>query len=139
MTDLRIRAALAALALCIPSGLVPQEGARDSTAALPERPTVATHAYVIAPGFVEVQAGAVYRRPDPGTAVDVPVYLKFGLTRWLQLGVPPSFGFNHGGAGGDLRGGPVDLAVAAKVVVGTGLPLVGDFALQPSVKLATGS
>lgn len=119
-------------------GLVGSAAAQDSTAVKPERPTVATHAYVITPGFVELEAGAVYRRPDRAT-VDVPVYVKFGVTPWLQLGVGPSFGFNHGGTGGDLQGGPADLAVAAKVVVGTHLPIVNDFAIQPSVKFATGS
>src|SRR3954466_7898938 len=120
MTATPIRtAALAAavLALCCAAGRAAAQE-RDSTAVLPERPTVATHAYVIKPGFVELEAGATYRRPDGGATGDVPVYVKFGVTRWLQLGVSPSLGFNHGGPGGDLQGGPADLAIAAKVVVG---------------------
>ncbi|HEV7588895.1 MAG TPA: hypothetical protein VGO40_12335 [Longimicrobium sp.] len=135
----RARVAAAALALgCAPAVLHAQEE-RDSTAVLPERPTVATHAYVIKPGFVEVEAGATYRRPVAGGTVDVPVYLKFGVTRWLQLGIGPGVSTNHGGAGGDAQAGFTDLGLAAKLVVGTGLPLLGDFAVQPSLKLATGS
>ena len=128
----------AALAFCCaPAVLRAQE--RDSTAALPERPTVATHAYVIKPGFVEVQAGVTYFRPTDDGTLDVPLYLKFGVTRWLQLAVAPSLTSNRGGAGGDLQAGFADLSLVAKLVVGTGLPVVGDFAVQPSLKLATGS
>jgi hypothetical protein len=128
-----------ALALwCMPAVLHAQEE-RDSTAVLPERPTVATHAYVIKPGFVEAEAGAVFRRPTEHGTFDVPVYLKFGVTRWLQLGIAPGATSNRGGPGGDLQAGFGDLGVAAKLVVGTGLPLLGDFAVQPSLKLATGS
>jgi hypothetical protein len=135
----RARVAAAVLALgCAPAVLQAQEE-RDSTAVLPERPTVATHAYVIKPGFVEVEAGVTYRRPTDNGTIDVPVYLKFGVTRWLQLGIAPGLTSNRGGAGGDLQAGFSDLAVAAKLVVGTGLPLLGDFAVQPSLKLATGS
>jgi hypothetical protein len=134
----RSRVAAAALALCCaPAALHAQE--RDSTAVLPERPTVSTHAYVIKPGFVEVQAGATYRDPPAGAAFDVPVYIRFGVTRWLHLGIAPGVSVNHGGTGGDLQAGFTDLGIAAKLVVGTGLPLLGDFAVQPSLKLATGS
>jgi hypothetical protein len=100
---------------------------------------VATHAYVIKPGFVEAQAGVTYFRPTDDGTLDVPLYLKFGVTRWLQLSIAPSFTSNRGGAGGDLQAGLADLSLVAKLVVGTGLPVVGDFAVQPSLKLATGS
>ena len=128
-------AALLALA-CIPAALRAQD---DSTAVKPERPTVATHAYVIKPGFVEIETGAVYQRPAGGAVVGIPFYAKFGVTRWLQLGIGPGAAFDHGGPGGDLQGGLTDLNLAAKLVVGTGLPLLGDFAVQPSVSLPTGS
>ena len=142
MTQTRLRRArVAAIALalgCAPGVLRAQEE-RDSTAVLPERPTVATHAYAIKPGFVEVEAGVTYRRPTDDGTFDVPVYLKFGVTRWLQLGIGPGATSNRGGAGGDLQAGFADLGLAAKLVVGTGLPVLGDFAVQPSLKLATGS
>src|SRR3954464_2513274 len=135
----RARFAAAALALgCAPALLQAQEE-RDSTAVLPERPTVATHAYAIKPGFVEVEAGVTYRRPTDDGTFDVPVYLKFGVTKWLQLGIAPGVTSNRGGAGGDLQAGVGDLGLVAKLVVGTGLPVLGDFAMQPSLKLATGS
>jgi hypothetical protein len=142
MTQTRLRhARVAAVAValgCAPGVLRAQEE-RDSTAVLPERPTVATHAYVIKPGFVEAEAGAIYQRPAGGGTVDVPVHLKFGVTRWLQLAISPGLSTNHGGAGGDVQAGFTDLAFQAKLVVGTGLPVLGDFAVQPSLKLATGS
>jgi hypothetical protein len=129
-------AALVACA-CLPAALRAQEA--DSTAVRPERPTVATHAYVITPGFVEVETGAVYQRPAGGATVNVPFYAKFGVTRRLQLGIGPGAAFDHGGPGGDVQGGLTDLGIAAKLVVGTGLPVLGDFAVQPSLKLPTGS
>jgi hypothetical protein len=46
---------------------------------------------------------------------------------------------NRGGPGDDLQAGFADLGIVAKLVVGTGLPVLGDFAVQPSLKLATGS
>ena len=59
MNSLRsTRLAASALALCCAPALLHAQEERDSTAVLPERPTVATHAYVIKPGFVEVEAGA---------------------------------------------------------------------------------
>lgn len=136
---LRARVAAAALALCCaPAALRAQEGERDSTAVLPERPTVATHAYVIKPGFVEAETGVTYFRPTEHGTLDVPVHVKFGVTRWLQLAISPAFTSSRD-ASGDLQGGFGDLGLAAKLVVGTGLPVLGDFAVQPSLKLATGS
>jgi hypothetical protein len=129
----------AAFALCCTPALLAAQEERDSTAVLSERPTVATHAYVIKPGFVELEAGAIFRRPTDDGTFDVPVYLKFGVTRWLQLGIGPGVTSTRGGTGGDLQAGFADLGLAAKLVVGTGLPLLGDFAVQPSLKLPTGS
>jgi len=128
----------AALALCCAPALLRAQEERDSTAVLPERPTVATHAYVIRPGFVEVETGVTYFRPTEHGTFDVPVHVKFGVTRWLQLAVSPGFTSSRD-ADGDLQAGFGDLSVAAKLVVGTGLPVLGDFAVQPSLKLATGS
>jgi hypothetical protein len=140
MNSLRsTRLAAASLALCCAPALLHAQEERDSTAVLPERPTVATHAYVIKPGFVEVEAGATWQRPTDQGTLDVPLHLKFGVTRWLQLAISPGFSTNRGGPGGDVQAGFNDLAVSAKFVVGTGLPLLGDFAVQPSLKLATGS
>jgi hypothetical protein len=130
---------LALLALCLAPALLRAQGEeRDSTAVLPERPTVATHAYAIKPGFVEVETGVTYFRPTEHGTLDVPVHVKFGVTRWLQLAISPGFTTSRD-AGGDLQGGFGDLSVSAKFIVGTGLPVLGDFAVQPSLKLATGS
>jgi hypothetical protein len=134
----RLARAVLLLALgSVPAGLPAQD--RDSTAVMPERPTVATHAYAIAPGYVEIETGATFFRPGDAGSTTIPFYAKLGVARWLQLGIGPGAAFDHGGPGGDLQGGLTDLTIAAKLVVGTGLPVLGDFAVQPSLKLPTGS
>src|SRR5690242_20846335 len=56
--------------------------APDPHAVQPERPTVATHAYTVAPGWVEIETGV--ERDDAGggaTALGIPTEVKVGLTR----------------------------------------------------------
>ncbi len=57
--------AAAVLARLAPAAASAQAPARDPHAVQPERPTVATHAYTVAPGWVEIEAGVEldrYRR-----------------------------------------------------------------------------
>src|ERR1043166_1890963 len=57
-------------------------------AANPERPTVATHAYAVAPGYVEVEQGVSARGASSlgqGTSWDVNI--KIGVAPNVQLGV----------------------------------------------------
>ncbi len=111
----------------------------DPRTALPERPTIATHAHTIAPGYVEIEAGIQGLHPKTGeTEYDTPSLVKIGLSRHLQLDIfeGVSAAFNQSGQSsfglGDVSGGfkwrPLDAA-----------PVVGDFAVQATVKFPTGS
>ena len=54
----------------------------------PERPTVATHAYAVAPGYVELEQGLSTRgRRSLSEQTSWDLNLKIGLTRHLQLGL----------------------------------------------------
>ena len=107
--------------------------AQSPREANPERPTYATHAYAVAPGYLEVEQGLSVRGVSSyadGTSWDVAV--KVGVTPNLQAEV---FGpFYARGAGG---GGVGDLGLALKVR--------GDLsrrvaiALVPAVTAPTGS
>lgn len=101
----------------------------------PERPTVATHAYSVAPGWIEAEAGIeLDRNRDGSSAFSAPVTAKLGFARRLQLAVTSTVARNPGhpaGAG--------DVALGLKWRVGEETPLLGDFALLPSIKLPTGS
>src|SRR5690348_16334744 len=60
----------------------------DPRAVMPERPTVATHAYTVAPGYLEIETGGQWDRYDAGLhGFGVPTVLKFGLASHAQLSV----------------------------------------------------
>jgi hypothetical protein len=110
----------------------------DPRAAKPERPTVATHAYTVAPGYVEGEIGAIYQNPSSGSALVAPLNLKFGLAPRLQLNLTTAGLGADGGPGTDFESGIGDLTVSVKYQLGEDLPVLGDFAIQPAVKFATG-
>jgi hypothetical protein len=88
-----------------------QLGGQAGRTANPERPTVATHAYAVAPGFIEVEQGVSARGTEglrQATSWDVNV--KLGVTGHIQLGL---FGplFLRTGTGH----GPGDWGAALKV------------------------
>jgi hypothetical protein len=63
-------------------------GAQTPRSANPERPTVATHAYAVAPGFAELEQGArAFGLSSLGEATSWDFNLKIGVRRGLQLGV----------------------------------------------------
>lgn len=110
---------------------------RDPHAVQPERPTVATHAYTVAPGWVEIETG-VERDRYPGTHVlSVPTVLKIGVAPRAQLGV--SVTGIRGTPDGATGSGLGDVSVGLKLRVLDDAPLLGDVAVLPSVKLPTGS
>src|ERR1700682_1966195 len=76
-------------------------GAQTPRAANPERPTVATHAYAVAPGYVELEQGLSARgRRTLGEQTSWDLNLKIGLTPHLQLGLfGPAYLRTDGGAG----------------------------------------
>lgn len=131
----RIRLAPVALASVLAAAVArAQVAPRDPHAVQPERPTVATHAYTVAPGWVEIEAGVEADRYAGGAQGGVaPVLVKIGLARGVQLdlsgaGLRPPAG-SATGIG--------DLSVAAKVRVLRGAPVLGDVSVQPSLKLPT--
>jgi hypothetical protein len=136
----RFTVALAALAvLALPLSASAQGPApANPHAAQPERPTVATHAYTVAPGWIEIEAGA--QRQKEGALADrlaVPVVVKIGLGERLQLGLAP--GWQREAEGGGAEAGITDLLVAVKWRLTEDAPVVGAFAVQPAVSFPTGS
>jgi hypothetical protein len=109
----------------------------DPREANPERPTVATHAYAVAPGIVEIEAGVQWQSLGLGSSeLTGPILVKIGLVRRLQLDIAPGLAWL--GPDGARRGGLTDSAVGVKWQVGAGLPLLADVAVQSTVKLPTG-
>ena len=107
--------------------------AQRPRAANPERPTVATHAYAVAPGYVELEQGLSARgHGSLGEQTSWDLNLKIGLTPHLQLGLfGPTYLRTDGGSGlGDLG--------AALKVRGDLSPTVA-VALVPAVSTPTGS
>ena len=110
----------------------------DPHAVQPERPTVATHAHTVAPGWVEIEAGIERDRFAGGGRSESAVSVaKVGLTRCTQVGITasalrdPSDTAHTSGFG--------DLSLSLKWRLLDGAPWLGDFALLPVLKLATGS
>src|SRR5262249_44945072 len=67
------------------STLAAQEEAPDPHAAQPERPTVATHAGTVFPGWVEIEAGAQRSETADALAVQTPLVVKFGAVSHVQI------------------------------------------------------
>jgi hypothetical protein len=115
----------------------------DPHAVQPERPTVATHAGTVAPGWVEIEAGVERDRIDPTAASSMTSYInsyttpflvKVGLADRVQLGLFGSWARpvpNVSGVG--------DVGANVKWRLLEGAPFVGDFALLGAAKIPTGS
>lgn len=113
----------------------PVQSAGDPRAVQPERPTVATHAGIVATGFVEIEAGVERDRVDPNAiSVLTPTVVKIGVGRHGQLNL---FGSLARPAAATLGVG--DLGVGVKWRLADDAPIIGDFAVLPSIKLPTGS
>jgi len=111
-----------------------QEPPRDPHAVQPERPTVATHAYTVAAGWVEIEAGGELDRYAGGAhGASTPVVVKVGMARGLQLDLDGAV--VHPPAGGATGFG--DLAVGLKLRLVAKAPVLGDFSVQPVLKLPT--
>ena len=127
--------AFTALLALAPATLAAQE-VRSPHDAQPERPTVATHAGTVAPGWLEIEIGIERDDPDPeSVSLSTPTLLKLGVASHLQFDlslttVQPS---------SDRSFGIGDAAVGLKWRLLDGAPLLGDFAVQPSLKFPTGS
>lgn len=105
----------------------------DPHAVQPERPTVATHAGTVAPGWAEIESGVEFDSPgSQWRDFSVPTVLKIGVAPRVQLGVfaPVVRPAQHGGLG--------DAGFGIKWRLLDAAPLLGDFAVLPSVKFSTG-
>ena len=119
----------AALLVLLPGALLAQE--RDPRAAMPERPTVATHAYTVAPGVIEIETGLERDRFDDGsrTATWASV-IKVGLGPRAQLNLSiPATGpaLNRLGMG--------DVFVGVKWRLLDKHPVLGSFAVLPAATI----
>jgi len=111
---------------------------KDPREAQPERPTVATHAFTVAPGILELESGGLHQPLDASVSlVAVPVLFKIGLGSRVQLDVAP--GWLQTTDHGVKTAGLTDLSLGVKWRLFDHAPLLGAFALQPTVSVATGS
>jgi hypothetical protein len=123
------------LALVFVRGRLDAQEAQDPHAAQPERPTVATHAGTVAPGWLELETGIEADRFEDGShAQSFPTFLKLGLAWHVQLGIgvptvhPAGSSFGLGDVYASVKWRLLDRA-----------PVVGDFAILAGLKLPTGA
>ncbi len=109
----------------------------DPRAAQPERPTVATHAYTVSPGFAELEAGIQVMRPAGANALAVPLVLKLGITPSTQFDLVG--GYERYSAAGVTTSGQSDFALALKQRILRKAPLLEDVSVQASVKFPSGA
>src|SRR3954466_4022923 len=136
------RSVVSLFLLAVGGRLGAQAGAADSTpqdphAVQPERPTVATHAGTVAPGWVEIETGVELDQLHTARSFTTPTTVKIGLAPRLQLSLVESFVRTYGNV--PARSGLGDAALALKWRLAEDLPVLGDFAVLPSIKLPTGS
>jgi hypothetical protein len=107
----------------------------DPRAVQPERPTVATHAFTVSRGFLEIETGVERDRFDASSVgYTSPTFFKIGLAGRVQLGLSVPVSRPPGS-----QTGIGDLAAGLKWRFIDDAPIVGAFALLPVVKFATGS
>jgi hypothetical protein len=109
----------------------------DPHAAQPERPTVATHAGTVAPGWVEIETGVERDNLHGAHTLFTPTVLKLGVVPRVQLELASSFVHLSGTT--PEHSGIGDVSAALKWRAVEDAPVLGDFALQPSLKLPSGS
>ena len=127
----RVGFAIGLLAL-VPASAFPQ--ASDPRQVQPERPSVATHAGTVAPGWIELEIGASFARAGGDwRGAAVPIAAKVGLAARWQLTIGGSIE-----APDDGETGVGDLNVAVKYRFAESRVL-GRLAIMPNVKLPTGS
>src|SRR2546422_3182643 len=121
------------VAIAVLTGLPPRLAGQSPHAANPERPTVATHAYTVAPGYAELEQGV--RAQGLGNVRDQTSWefnLKIGVARPLQLGL-----FGTGYNRTEQGNGVGDVGVALKLR--RDLSATHSLALVPAVTLPTGN
>jgi hypothetical protein len=130
--DQVIRAKLS-VALILIAGVAAAQP-RDPHAVQPERPTVATHAGTVATGWFEFETGVERDHFDPSASVfSTPTVFKFGIAPRAQLSLGGSLVNTDSGTGSG------DLFVGVKIRLLEDAPVVGDFAILPSITFPAGS
>jgi hypothetical protein len=130
-----VRTLLLAVAVALTPSALRGQDAADPRATRPERPTVATHAWTVAPGYLELETGVEGdRNPDGSHAVVTPTLLKIGLGARTQLGLLTSLNRPPG-----TTLGVGDFTVMLKQRLADHVPLLGAVAVIPGVKLPTGA
>lgn len=115
-----------------------QAPVQDPRAVQPERPTVATHAHTVAPGYLEIETGIEGDRFAPGErSYFAPVVVKVGLGSHLQLNLASTAFARATPIGQGSGAGDLSLGVKWRLLDDD--RLLGDFAILPAVKLPTGS
>ncbi len=127
-----------ALAVGAPALARAEEGASDPHAVMPERPTVATHAHTVAPGWIEIEAGLEGDLLDGGgRALSAPVFTKIGLASHVQLGL--STPWTRLTSTDPAGSGVGDFSAGVKWRLFDHAAVLGDFAVLPTLKLPTGA
>ncbi len=127
---------VAGVLVCAGASPIRAQEPHDPHAAQPERPTVATHAGTVAPGWFEVETGIERDRVAPGiSTLSTPTLFKFGVAPRVQFDVTltavrPSSRQSLGIG---------DAGIGVKWRLADDLPVLGEFAVQPSLKFPTGS
>jgi hypothetical protein len=129
-----MRALVLTVAVLLAPGVLRAQDAPRPRVALPERPTVATHAWTVAPGVLELETGVEWdRNRDASHALSTPTLLKIGIAARTQLGLQWSLSRPPG-----TPLGPGDFIIVLKQRLADSLPVLGAFAVIPSVKFPTG-
>jgi outer membrane putative beta-barrel porin/alpha-amylase len=132
-----MRRSIGILSIFLAAPLAAQDTtAVDPRTVQPERPTVATHAHTVAPGYFELETGIEGDRASGGARTYfAPSVLKIGLASHVQLNVIAPFVF----AGQGQSSGIGDTGLGLKWRLLDDSPILGDFALLPAIKFPTGS
>ena len=118
-----------------PASIFAQATESNPHDAQPERPSVATHAWTVAPGWLEIEAGTEFDRyDDHAHGETAPLVAKIGLTRRIQLEVQTPIVHSPG-----LHAAAGDLLVGVKWRAIEHAPVVATVAVFPSLKFPTGS
>jgi hypothetical protein len=111
-----------------------QDASSNPRAVQPERPTVATHAFTVAPGYLEIETGVERDHLSSGAnSLSAPTVVKIGLASRAQLGIDIPAVKAPG-----MPAGIGDVSVGIKYRVADDAPILGAFALLPSMKAPTG-
>ncbi len=103
--------------------------------AQPERPTVSTHAGTVSTGWFEIETGfELDHGHDPEHNTLGTFAAKLGVAENVQLSMLAAYVRPS-----DNGGGFSDLTFGVKTRLLEGNPVLGDFAVQPNLKLPTGS